>query len=396
MEINNVNENISPVKNTGFDIFPKNIDSKFVFDLRDIAKSSNAMTESPVNGILTLTEKPSPVSELFANRVNTQTSNRISGLDKFFSPKNYAGSNSVDFNNGFNSNRPFIVEDSIKSRFAMTPNNNDNSGGKTTAQTFFNSEKISSDNTPTTPNNQNGKVVSSERVFKPGQSEKMTAGEKSVFSEHSKANGQTRPSKQQNQTPVNQTEGTKPIDSDNLMSGSMKTPGRIDAAVQSTSDSPVPAHSMELKIDELKSSITSAIDKQMTSVKIKLHPDNLGSVNVKLVWKGNDISIGLTTENKDAANILNSNLTELKGGLESANLKIRDINVTIDDNRQNGNFRGSQDFSNQSQNGNRQEQKNAQLHELAKTTKAALSPTKATISGSPVILNPRGRIDLKA
>jgi flagellar hook-length control protein FliK len=94
-----------------------------------------------------------------------------------------------------------------------------------------------------------------------------------------------------------------------------------------------------VNIEDIKSAILQAGAKNINSLKIRLQPDHLGDVNIKLSWKGDTLFVILKTGSDEAGKILSSGISDLKGGLENASYKIQNISVIVD-----------KDFSSQNQN----------------------------------------------
>ncbi len=102
-----------------------------------------------------------------------------------------------------------------------------------------------------------------------------------------------------------------------------------------------------LDTSELRSGILYAARKNLTHVTLKLHPEKLGRVSIRLIWRGDSLSAHLKTANAEAAKILSAGLTELKSGLEYASLKVENLNVILDDDKGAGAFGSSNDARSQ-------------------------------------------------
>ena len=100
------------------------------------------------------------------------------------------------------------------------------------------------------------------------------------------------------------------------------------------SQSPVPSPAPQIdnykamNFRAIKNAIMDAFEKNSGYVKIKLHPDNLGEVNIRLLWKENGLTVHMKADNRESHKILTSGAAELKGSLESANFKVFEVNVS--------------------------------------------------------------------
>jgi hypothetical protein len=84
------------------------------------------------------------------------------------------------------------------------------------------------------------------------------------------------------------------------------------------------------KIDEIKAVLLKAIDKNVKTIRLRLEPEELGSLDIKLNLGSDGVSILLKAENADASRILDSHLPELKNGLEGANVKVLELLISND------------------------------------------------------------------
>jgi len=86
----------------------------------------------------------------------------------------------------------------------------------------------------------------------------------------------------------------------------------------------------QAKFDEIKGILLRAIDRNIKTLKLRLEPKELGSLDIKLNLKDDGVSILLKTDNHEATNILGARLADLKGGLENANVKILELHIVSD------------------------------------------------------------------
>ncbi len=98
-----------------------------------------------------------------------------------------------------------------------------------------------------------------------------------------------------------------------------------------------------LNLNELGSGILYAARRNLTQVTLKLYPEKLGTVSVRLFWRGDLLSADMKAANVEAAKILSAGLTELKSGLERASLKVENLNVILDNGKDAGAFGSSID-----------------------------------------------------
>ncbi len=75
------------------------------------------------------------------------------------------------------------------------------------------------------------------------------------------------------------------------------------------------------------SAVRQAISRNTDSVRIKLNPENLGEVEVKLSKVGNTLSLEFQTSSLAARDVLSSSIGELKSGLEKSNYVLGDVRV---------------------------------------------------------------------
>lgn len=75
------------------------------------------------------------------------------------------------------------------------------------------------------------------------------------------------------------------------------------------------------------SAVRQAISRNTDSVRIKLNPENLGEVEVKLSKVGNTLSLEFQTSSLAARDVLSGSIGELKSGLEKSNYVLGDVRV---------------------------------------------------------------------
>lgn len=85
-----------------------------------------------------------------------------------------------------------------------------------------------------------------------------------------------------------------------------------------------------LDIDEIRSAVIFAAKRNQSTIRIKLHPAELGNLDIKLTVKQGILSAELKVANIEAFRIINGRLDDLKTGFENFNLKVNEINVIHD------------------------------------------------------------------
>jgi flagellar hook-length control protein FliK len=336
VEISDINNIISAQCEAKSNLLPSAEKTSFSFDLRDLVKVPEQNSKTQINGVLKSVEKPSISTAV----IEVKPSENAAKLwVEFPEPNNDLTSGHLDI---------LAQSKSILVDKADTRNSEPDSNNDTTKQAS------------------------------------------------SEGNETVNPAKPKECVQSDRTPMAEKANPDNIISIPDKIVIKNDSIPRPTADLQSRTEMMTARIEDIKSAIAAAIEKQMSSVKIRLQPESLGSVNVKITWKNNDLSVGLITENKDTATLLNSNLAELKVGLENANLKIRDINVTIDDSHQNGNSNSGQNHSGGSHNNARHEHRNTDIYESAYTAPFPQSLNRIETSGLSSIINSHGWIDLKA
>jgi len=100
--------------------------------------------------------------------------------------------------------------------------------------------------------------------------------------------------------------------------------------VNNTQSNPQRQDAPVLQLDELKSAMLYAIKRDLSTIRLKLQPEELGSVDIKLSIRDGILAADMKVNNIHAARALNSGINELRAGLEQYNLKVHDINITID------------------------------------------------------------------
>jgi hypothetical protein len=84
-------------------------------------------------------------------------------------------------------------------------------------------------------------------------------------------------------------------------------------------------------IQNAKASILDAIEHGRSTVRMRLHPENLGTLHIKLHWRAGTLLTEFRVENVKASEAVSAMLPELKASLEDANLKLMGIDVIVND-----------------------------------------------------------------
>jgi flagellar hook-length control protein FliK len=183
------------------------------------------------------------------------------------------------------------------------------------------------------------------------------------------------------------------VSNDTELALNLPKPGAINVDKSTAElEKPNPA----ANIREVKSAILQASARQINFVKIRLHPANLGEVSIKLLWKNEGLSISLRVENGESSRMLNSSMAELKSGLEGANLKIHEINIVMenDRDRQNSSLLDLNNTGQSFRNARQQRESAPQMN--ARTSSSFEARSHIAGSNSPARPILRGLVDLTA
>jgi hypothetical protein len=81
-------------------------------------------------------------------------------------------------------------------------------------------------------------------------------------------------------------------------------------------------------VREMKNAILEAFGQKNGLVRMKLQPENLGEISIRLLWKDNGLTVSMKAENKESHKILTAGAADLKGHLEAVNLRVNEVNVS--------------------------------------------------------------------
>lgn len=93
-----------------------------------------------------------------------------------------------------------------------------------------------------------------------------------------------------------------------------------------------------------------------TQLKVKLMPENLGEITVKVVLEKGQINGNIIADKKDTANIIMGNIETLKTELKNSNVNFNNISVNIASDENYNEQRNNNSFNNF--NGNKKSQDN--------------------------------------
>lgn len=105
--------------------------------------------------------------------------------------------------------------------------------------------------------------------------------------------------------------------------------------------------------EDIVKSLKYMNNNNVSDMTVKITPQELGEVSIKVTSENGIMKATITASNKDAYNILNSNLNDLSSQLNNQNIKISDVSINI--------YSGDTTyFKDASSNGNNSEQKDKQ------------------------------------
>ncbi len=105
-----------------------------------------------------------------------------------------------------------------------------------------------------------------------------------------------------------------------------------------TNATPTPSDPYNVVDQMVKGVFLRNLGPQQSEVRLRLVPESLGDVSVKLVVDGNSVSAQVIAQTADARNALMANHAELIRSLADAGLKLQHFSVDVSSNGNNGNF----------------------------------------------------------
>ena len=84
---------------------------------------------------------------------------------------------------------------------------------------------------------------------------------------------------------------------------------------------------------------------ERTELNVKLRPEELGEITVKLVLEKGQVNGNILAENKDVVNMLKAQIDGLKQELKNNNVNLTSLNVNVSSDNSFNNGRGGKEFS---------------------------------------------------
>jgi flagellar hook-length control protein FliK len=107
-----------------------------------------------------------------------------------------------------------------------------------------------------------------------------------------------------------------------------QAPTRPDEVTQPEPARPVPAEPVVRQVSRF---IKVMVDSQRSEVRLNLHPEQLGSVAVKLVLEGAQVKASLTAQDAAVKQVLEANLDQLRTRLADQGLHVTEVHVAVGD-----------------------------------------------------------------
>ncbi len=383
--------------------------SSFTFDLKEIAKNLDNKVQTTINGILTQSqkaghidnsaatialmknsgnfedifslptkfEKPSAIPAKMANTIWSDMSNPTSNVS-IFGSDNTGDLNSSRIKNNQQFDH-FVKQVNTIFKESLAPESA-KSVGKQFIQSFgkdiFKNNGIQIQDSPKVSS------VSGIAVKAP----EKTIGDKNIMSPAEAKSDSFRSALDSNR--VHSTEEIHD-DANNILL-------KPEMLFAKNSSNKILSSPKIINAETIKSAILHAASNNLTSLKLRLHPESLGNIDIRMIWKNDAVSISIKADTTEAARIMTSNLADLKSGLENANFKISEISVVLDNSRNSNNYNHeNREFANSAANGGgHQRRSNSEFsNQLDKKHESEfLSDSREEYNASVV----RGWIDLKA
>jgi len=305
-------------------VLPKNsgVKSSFKFDLRNLFENGSAKDSGLTEGIRTITgkniSKIEPANTGLKSIKSVQAAefnNQIFNIDKGQSITGHSNFNKIIQNNG-NAAEPKLDFGAI---FQMN---------KKTADYFLNSNNKNS-----LKENNNARRNNNDKVITMTLSEKQKAGA-GESKTNAKDNSSALSKISAGSEPVSEN---MPLSKDGVKISSELTAANPNNTITAESKLPETAISMARaieNIEEIKSNILKTSKMGRTTVKMRLHPENLGDMRIKLTWNAGKLLVDFNVETRKAGEVVSALLPELKASLEERNLKINNINLLVDENKE--------------------------------------------------------------
>lgn len=152
-----------------------------------------------------------------------------------------------------------------------------------------------------------------------------------------------------------------------------QAPARPEAVTQ-----PEPARTPDPEpvVRQVSRFIKVMVDSERSEVRLNLHPEQLGSVAVKLVLEGAQVKASLTAQDAAVRHVLEANLDQLKNRLADQGLQVTEVHVTVGDD---GGFGQPQQSHQESQKQPREQQGRPAFRQTLTEDEAATpDPTRQT------------------
>lgn len=101
------------------------------------------------------------------------------------------------------------------------------------------------------------------------------------------------------------------------------------SAVEVQGDAKVMTANRVTFVEDMIKSVKFMENNNIKELTVKINPKELGEVIIKLTSEAGVMKAELTTSNKDAYNLLNSNLNEMNKNLNEQNIKIQAFSVNV-------------------------------------------------------------------
>ena len=106
--------------------------------------------------------------------------------------------------------------------------------------------------------------------------------------------------------------------------------GKSDFARRLSGARSVPRADQVETIERIVKSVTMAVRRGQSEVRIILQPPKLGSVRVEMLMKNGVLNVSFETQTQAARHVISSNLPHLKAALESQGIEVEGFNVSVE------------------------------------------------------------------
>ncbi|AYE33427.1 flagellar hook-length control protein FliK [Clostridium septicum] len=123
---------------------------------------------------------------------------------------------------------------------------------------------------------------------------------------------------------------------------------------------PAVVNKQTMDLDIIKN-VKFMVKNAMSELKVKIYPKELGEMTIKILSEEGIMKAEIKATSKETYNLLNSNINDIKKGLEQQNIKIHDVNIGLY--QEDATFYNGENFSN-SQNQNKSKRSKSNLSEI--------------------------------